>query len=654
MIAFAKHWKKLAAPAALISFGLALTPIPSAFAAADPNITTAAQNELNYIASIRNQGLTLSSQTVANPWFPDNLDPNPPNDKMSEITRVNQMTGKFPAIIGEDFLNCDAYPDHGAAIIRLAKNYAARGGLVQFQFHEGSPRSWAPEGSSFYVGGSNPAPLSGGEWSDLLYNPGSAIHQNWQHHMDLVAGWLGQLRDANIPVLWRPYHEADGNWFWWGGNAGNYQALWRMQYSYLTGTKGLHNLIWVTSSPTSGFYPGANFVDISGMDIYSSNTTDGSYTSSNNSVRADAPGAPTVLSECGTLPDTNYIHQLNYAYVDVWGGPYLDPNYYSTGGAAGAYNSLQQVQNFYNDGRTVNLDRVAIPTAFLSPNTWYKIVNNHSVKVLGVAGASGALGANAVQYADNGTPDHNWRFDLLPNGGYHIVNQNSGLLLAVNGASGAQGAQVTQWSDNGTADHNWDLVSQGNGRYHIVNQNSGLALGIAGASTSDSANAVQWGDNGGDDHNWAIVPVSSPIASGHRYHIVNAHSGLFLDNPNGTNVAGTYLQQFVNTYSPAQEWVLNNVGGDLWTAVNYAGGLALDDYGWSNTAGTQIDEWSFNGAAVQQWHVVALGDGTYQIKSAVSNLPMEIQGASIANGGAVGQWTDNGNACQHWTFQFVQ
>jgi len=646
-----RSWPKAATTTVLAALGLTCLN-HLAFAAADPNASVAVQNEINYIASLRNQGLTLSAQTIANPWHVDDLQTSPPNDKMSEITRVNQMTGKFPAMIGLDWLNCDAYSDHGASVINLAKSYAGRGGIIQFQWHEGSPRAWAPEGQSFYVGGSNPAPLSAGEWNDLLNNPGSAIHQNWQHHMDLLGGWFGQLRDAGVTVVWRPYHEADGSWFWWGGNAGNFNALWRMQFNYLTGVKGLHNLIWVTSSPTAGYYPGSNFVDISGMDIYSTNTTDGSYTANNNALLANVPGAPVALTECGTLPDTNYIHQLGFAWANVWGGPYLDPNYYPTGGG-GAFNSLQQVQNFYYDGRTINLNQVAIPSSPVSGNIWYRLINNHSIKALGISGASPAAGSNAVQYDDNGTADHNWRFQLLPNGGYHIINQNGGNLLAVSGASTAQGAQVTQWGDNGTWDHNWNLVSQGNGRYHIVNQNSGLCLGIAGASTANSANAVQWGDNGSDDHNWAIVPVGSPIASGHRYHIVNAHSGLFLDNPNGTNVHGTFLQQFVNTYSPAQEWVMTNVGGDLWTIVNYAGGLAMDDTGWSTNPGSLIDEWDNWGGQPQQWHVVALGDGTYQIKSAVSNLPVEVQGASIANGGAIGQWTDNANACQHWTFQFV-
>jgi len=643
---FRSHMRRLAAPAALLALGLTCISGHKAFAAADPNASPAVQNEIGYIASIRNQNLVLSMQQIGNPWHVDDMQTNPPGEKMSEITHVNQMTGKYPAIVGEDWINCDAYSDHQTSIINLAKNYKNLGGLVEFSWHEGRPSAYSPDGA-----GASSALLSSGEWNDLLNVPSSATHQNWQHHMDLLAGWMGQLQSAGVVVLWRPYHEGDGNWFWWGASPANYRALWRMQFNYLTNTKGLHNLIWVISTPNASYYPGVNYVDIGGMDIYSGSKTDSVYSTQNGIVVGAAPGQPAALTECGLLPDTNYIHTINYAWANVWCGGWLDPGYY--GATGGTNNSLTDIQNFYNDGRTVNLNSVAIPTPAFSANTWYRFVNNNSIKVIGVSGMSTTAGASAVQYDDNGTIDHNWRFVQLPNGGYHIINQNSGLVLGVAGASTASNAGIVQWTDNGAIDHNWDIVPQGNGRYHIVNQNSGLLLGVAGASTANNAGIVQWGDNGSNDHNWAIVPVGSPIASGHRYHIVNAHSGLFLDNPNGTNVAGTWLQQFVNTYSPAQEWVMTNVSGDLWTIVNYAGGLAMDDYGWSTTAGTRMDEWTFNGAAVQQFHIVAVGDGTYKIVSAVSNLPVEIQSASAANGGAVGQWTDNGNACQHWTFQFV-
>jgi len=143
----------------------------------------------------------------------------------------------------------------------------------------------------------------------------------------------------------------------------------------------------------------------------------------------------------------------------------------------------------------------------------------------------------------------------------------------------------------------------------------------------------------------------SPVLSGHTYHIINANSGQFLDNPNGTNVHGTFLQQFPDTNSTAQQWTAMNVGGNKWTFANVAGGLAIDNFGWSNTPGSRIDEWDNWGGVVQQWQILPVGDGTFRLRSSYSGLNMEVQGASLANAAPVGQWFDNGASCQHWRFQ---
>jgi GH43 family beta-xylosidase len=284
---------------------------------------------------------------------------------------------------------------------------------------------------------------------------------------------------------------------------------------------------------------------------------------------------------------------------------------------------------------------------------WYHIVNQNSGKLIGVQNASGAPGANLVQWNDNGTPDHNWELVPLGNGYYHIVNQNSGLLMAVNGASTAPGTQVTQWTNNGTPDHNWQLVPLGNGTYHIVNANSQGLLAVQNASGADGASVTQWYDNGTADHNWQLIPVGSalPIASGRSYHLVNVNSGQFLDNPSGTDVHGTILQQFLNTNSIAQQWTTTNQGGNNWVLSNVAGGLAIDDFGWSTSPGSLIDEWDDWGGAVQQWQILTAGDGTFRLRSSWSGLNLEVGGASLNYAAPLDQWFDNGASCQQWRFQ---
>lgn len=94
--------------------------------------------------------------------------------------------------------------------------------------------------------------------------------------------YLRQLRDARIPILWRPYHEMNGVWFWWCAKPGEngFKKLWIMTYDYLTRVHGLDNLLWVWNTnaprdkqgdeagPYADYYPGSEYVDILAADVY--------------------------------------------------------------------------------------------------------------------------------------------------------------------------------------------------------------------------------------------------------------------------------------------------------------------------------------------------------------------------------------------------
>ena len=88
--------------------------------------------------------------------------------------------------------------------------------------------------------------------------------------IDAIAVELTKLRDAHVPVLWRPLHEAEGGWFWWGAQGPkNYVRLYRLLYDRLTKVHKLDNLIWVyTSGGKPEWYPGDDVVDIIGADAY--------------------------------------------------------------------------------------------------------------------------------------------------------------------------------------------------------------------------------------------------------------------------------------------------------------------------------------------------------------------------------------------------
>lgn len=115
-----------------------------------------------------------------------------------------------------------------------------------------------------------------------------------------AAAYLKLLRDADIPVLWRPFHEAAGGWFWWGKDATSFKSLWIAMFNYFK-TEGLDNLIWVwtTEGNDADWYPGDQYVDIVGRDVYNKETAD--CVSEYTSIAENYGNKIVSLSECGTV-----------------------------------------------------------------------------------------------------------------------------------------------------------------------------------------------------------------------------------------------------------------------------------------------------------------------------------------------------------------
>ena len=115
-----------------------------------------------------------------------------------------------------------------------------------------------------------------------------------------AAAYLKLLRDADIPVLWRPFHEAAGGWFWWGKDAASFKSLWIAMFNYFK-TEGLDNLIWVwtTEGNDADWYPGDQYVDIVGRAVYNKETAD--CVSEYTSIAENYGNKIVSLSECGTV-----------------------------------------------------------------------------------------------------------------------------------------------------------------------------------------------------------------------------------------------------------------------------------------------------------------------------------------------------------------
>lgn len=248
------------------------------------------------------------------------------------VEAIYAMTGKHPALAGYDyiFLQYSPTPDGWTWVVNYgdisaAKEQWDRNGLVSFMWHWNVPVSEAAwkkgqeeydfAGYNFYCDKMSPVfdinrALQAGTWENRF------ILQD----IEKVAGYLKRLQQEGIPVLWRPLHEAAGNytlygsngaWFWWGrGGADACKKLWKLLRDKLEGEYGLDNLIWVwTLDATPGaekdyaaWYPGDDLVDIVGVDIYADDTAAKSrqYKAA---VNLSGGRKLVTVSECGNIPD---------------------------------------------------------------------------------------------------------------------------------------------------------------------------------------------------------------------------------------------------------------------------------------------------------------------------------------------------------------
>ncbi|MBN2274710.1 MAG: hypothetical protein JXR41_00830 [Bacteroidales bacterium] len=143
--------------------------------------------------------------------------------------------------------------------------------------------------------------------------------------IDAIAVQLKKFYDNDIPVLWRPLHEASGGWFWWGAQGPEpFIELWKLMYNRLVNHHQLHNLIWVYTSGDPDWYPGDDFVDIASLDIYSNPGASMSVDWEN--VQTQFNGKKMVaLSESGTLPVPEKIRLFNtwWSWFSLWTGDYI-------------------------------------------------------------------------------------------------------------------------------------------------------------------------------------------------------------------------------------------------------------------------------------------------------------------------------------------
>jgi hypothetical protein len=278
-----------------------------------------------------------------------------------------------------------------------------------------------------------------------------------------------------------------------------------------------------------------------------------------------------------------------------------------------------------------------------SGETYFRLQNLNSGKVLGVSNMSTADSTQVVQFTDNGTADHLWTLIDNGNGSFRIQNLNSGKVLGVSNMSTADSANVVQFADTGTPDHLWKLIDNGNGYVRIENQNSSKVLGVSTMSTADSANVVQFTDNGSADHLWRFIPNGS-------VRIQNLNSGKVLGVSNMSIADSANVVQFADTGTPDHLWSFILDANGYFRVQNKNSGKVLGVSNMSTADSANVVQFTDNGSADHLWRLL-YGSGEYfRLQNLNSGKVLGVSNMSTADSAQVVQFTDNGTADHLWRF----
>jgi len=273
----------------------------------NPAATESTKKVLNYLTNLKGKGLLTGQQNLA-------------SDVMKWSNEVVQVTGKYPALLGEDFSYGNEAHYKRLDIVNAAIDQWKNGGLVTISWHQVNPDSWDGSGNEGSFSDTQ-VPMSQERFNEL-FQDSTEIHKKYLAHLDTIATYLKLLQNSGVVVLWRPYHEMNGTWFWWG-NKSNFKNLWKLMYERFTVFHQLNNLIWVWSPnigrPIADYYPGDSLVDMVGLDGYTNGLRNWDNTKEIqddiDETKSLSKSGSISFAELGWLPDMDWLENQRPEFV---------------------------------------------------------------------------------------------------------------------------------------------------------------------------------------------------------------------------------------------------------------------------------------------------------------------------------------------------
>lgn len=249
----------------------------------------------------------------------------------NEFKAIKNLTGDYPALLGLDLM--DYTPSRTAfgassSAVDKAIEFHKKGGIVTFCWHWNAPTEYlySTANSSDGWWGGFYTQNSKFDIAKVMNGQDAKGKKLLDRDIKEIAKQLKRLEKAGVPVIWRPLHEASGGWFWWGAQGPDaYKKLWKYLYKELTNTYGCNNLIWVYNGQSADWYPGDEYVDIVGEDIYPGNHVyDPQVSRFKQAINYGSKTKITALTENGCIFDIDSAVNINalWCWFMTWGNEF--------------------------------------------------------------------------------------------------------------------------------------------------------------------------------------------------------------------------------------------------------------------------------------------------------------------------------------------
>lgn len=298
----------------------------------DPNATAETVALFYNLKKLSKTKFAIGQQDAFNSFY---------NNGSSAQSDIKKTTGYDPALLGSDFMFITDKNNNGQAnnwfyqqeviITDDVKEAYSKGMINIFSWHLREPN----KEDSFYASDMTDA-VKTTAFKSIL--PGGVNHSWYKTKLDKVAAVISNLKGSNgelIPIIFRPFHEFDGSWFWWGANfcsPEEYKAAYQFTVDYLKNTKGVHNILYAFSPDNSystsanylSRYPGDGYVDVLGMDNYGDFNNQGQTGSdrANAKLKMISDLAVTKV-KIAALTETGYQVTSTTPAINEWFSTYL-------------------------------------------------------------------------------------------------------------------------------------------------------------------------------------------------------------------------------------------------------------------------------------------------------------------------------------------